>query len=95
MRRLAEVFAAERSETPFGGRAVSWTPVGVVWLAVLDERREDAPGEAGGPPRTRARMTAETWTDARLARGQRLSLDGADWRLTYGVLRVRALTEAE
>lgn len=83
LRRLAEVFAGEASETPFGGRAVSWTPVCVAWLAVLDERREAAAGEAGSAPGERARMTAETRADPRLERGQRLRLDGAEWRLAH------------
>ena len=34
MRVLAELFECVESQTPYGGRAVSWNPLGSAWLAL-------------------------------------------------------------
>lgn len=82
LRRLAEVSAGSESETPFGGRSVTWEPVCVAWLAVVSEQPDEA-RDGEEPPRERRRLTAETRADPRLARGQRVELDGVAWRLAH------------
>jgi len=79
---LAELFQGVESETPYGGRAVSWEPLGWAWLK-LGARRRREKGEPGG---TRAveTVTAETRSDARLAEGRVLRFGGGDWRIVSG-----------
>jgi hypothetical protein len=79
---LAELLQGVESETPYGGRAVSWEPLGWAWLK-LGARRRREKSEPGG---TRAveTVTAETRSDARLAEGRVLRFGGGDWRIVSG-----------
>lgn len=82
MKVLAELLQGVESETPYGGRAVSWEPLGWAWLK-LGARRRREKSEPGG---TRAveTVTAETRSDARLAEGRVLRFGGGDWRIVSG-----------
>jgi hypothetical protein len=79
---LAGLFEGVESETPYGGRSVSWEPVGSAWLKLGARRRRER-REAGG---TRAveTVTAETRSDARLTAGRMLEFGGGDWRIVSG-----------
>ncbi|MDP3403739.1 MAG: phage head-tail adapter protein [Brevundimonas sp.] len=79
MRRLAELLEPVEAETPHGGRAVSFAPLGMVWLRLETPRQRE---------RTEAGVTslveigrAGTRADPRLIRGRVLRLDGADWTI--------------
>jgi hypothetical protein len=48
VRILAELLEAVEEETPYGGHAVSFAPLGPVWMKV-DGRRRRERTEAGGP----------------------------------------------
>lgn len=82
MKVLAGLFEGVESETPYGGRAVSWEPVGSAWLKLGARRRRER-REAGG---TRAveTVTAETRSDARLTAGRVLRFGGGHWRIVSG-----------
>jgi hypothetical protein len=79
---LAELLQGVESETPYGGRAVSWEPLGSAWLK-LGARRRREKSEFG---RTRAveTVTAETRSDVRLEAGRVLRFGGGDWRILSG-----------
>ncbi len=79
MRVLAGLFEGLESQTPYGGRAVSWEPVGSAWLKPGPQRRRDK-SEPGGV-RLVEMMTAETRADTRLTTGRVLRFGGADWRI--------------
>lgn len=79
MRVLAGLFEGVESRTPYGGRAVSWEPLGSAWLK-LGPRRSREKTEAGGA-RTTERLTAETRADARLSEGRVLRFGGGDWTI--------------
>ena len=79
MRALAGLFEGVESETPYGGRAVSWEPLGSVWLKP-GPRRTREKSEPGGA-RITERMTAEARADARLTPERVLRFGGADWRI--------------
>jgi hypothetical protein len=79
VRRLFELLEPMEAETPYGGRAVSYAPLGMIWLRVEGRRRRE---------RTEAGVTsvlevvrAEARTDPRLTHGQVVRLDGADWTI--------------
>lgn len=82
MRVLAGLFDGVESQTPYGGRAVSWEPLGSAWLA-LGRRRLRERAEAGGA-RTLEAVTAETRSDPKLIAGRVLRFGGADWRIRSG-----------
>jgi hypothetical protein len=82
MKALAELFEGIEAETPYGGRAVSWEPLGSAWLK-LGARRRRKKNEPGGVRAVEA-MTAETRSDARLAEGRVLRFGGGDWRIVSG-----------
>ena len=82
MKVLAGLFEGVESETPYGGRAVSWEPVGSAWLKLGARRRRER-REAGGP-RAIETVTAEARSDARLAAGRVLRFGGGDWRIVSG-----------
>lgn len=82
MKVLAGLFEGLESETPYGGRAVSWEPLGSAWLK-LGARRRREKSETGGP-RAVETVTAETRSDARLAAGRMLRFGGGDWRILSG-----------
>ena len=52
MRALAGLFEGVESETPYGGRAVSWEPLGSVWLKP-GPRRSREKREPGGASQIR------------------------------------------
>jgi len=79
---LAGLFEGVESETPYGGRAVSWEPVGSAWLKLGARRRRER-REAGGL-RAIETVTAEARSDARLAAGRVLRFGGGDWRIVSG-----------
>ena len=96
VRVLAGLFEGVESQTPYGGRAVSWEPLGAAWLK-LGPRRSREKGEAGGS-RVTERVTAETRADARLIAERVLRFGGADWRIrsveTVGGLAILNLERA-
>ncbi|WP_309630020.1 head-tail adaptor protein [Brevundimonas sp.] len=77
MRVLAELLEPVEAETPYGGRAVSYEPLGAVWLR-LDERRRRERTEAGVTSSVEV-ATAETRADPRLAERRVIRFGGADW----------------
>ena len=79
MRLLSELLEPVQAETLYGGRAVSYEPLGVVWLRLEAPRRRE---------RTEAGVTsaidsaeAETRADPRLVEGRVLRFGGGDWTL--------------
>ncbi|WP_298099673.1 phage head-tail adapter protein [Brevundimonas sp.] len=82
MKVLAELLQGVESETPYGGRAVSWEPLGWAWLKLGSRRRREK-SEPGGL-RVVETVTAETRSDARLAEGRVLGFGGGDWRIVSG-----------
>ncbi len=79
MRVLAELLEGVESETPYGGRAVSWEPLGTAWLKPGPRKMRDRT-EPGGV-RTVETLTSESRADPRLAAGRVLRFGGADWRI--------------
>jgi hypothetical protein len=79
---LAGLFEGVETETPYGGRAVSWEPLGSAWLK-LGRRRHRERSEAG-VLRVVETVTAEARADARLAPGRMLRFGGGDWRIVSG-----------
>ena len=82
MKILAGLFEPLEAETPYGGRSVSWEPVGSAWLKLGARRRRER-SEAGGL-RAVETVTAETRADGRLTPGRMLRFGGADWRIVSG-----------
>ena len=82
MKLLAGLFESVESETPYGGRAVSWDPLGSAWLKLGVRRRRER-AEAGGL-RAVETVTAETRADGRLTPGRMLRFGGGDWRIVSG-----------
>ena len=82
MKTLAELFDAMEAVTPYGGRSVSYEPVGSAWLKLGARRRRDI-REPGGA-RAVETVTAETRADARLEVGRVLRFGGTDWRIRSG-----------
>lgn len=78
MRMLARIERPVETETPYGGRVVSYEPVGMVWLACAARRRRER-SEAGQPARWVETMQAGCRADVRLAEGLVLRFGGADW----------------
>jgi len=79
VRVLAGLFEGLESQTPYGGRAVSWEPVGSAWLKPGPGRRRQK-SEPGGV-RIIETMTAEARADVRLLPARVLRFGGADWRI--------------
>ena len=82
MKVLAELLRGVESETPYGGRAVSWEPLGWAWLKLGARRRRER-SEPGGL-RVVETVTAETRSDLRLVEGRVLGFGGGDWRIVSG-----------
>jgi len=82
MKVLAELLEGVESETPYGGRAVSWEPLGSAWLKLGPRRRREKT-EPGGA-RAIETAAAETRSDARLTAGRVLRFGGGDWRIVSG-----------
>lgn len=76
-RRLAELLTATETQTPQGGQAVSFEPLGWVWLRPGARRRRER--TEVGMTRTVETMRVETRADPRLISGRILRFDGADW----------------
>lgn len=79
MRLLAGLFQPVEAETPYGGRSVTFQPLGSVWLNAGTRRRVER-GE-GDQRRTVETMQAEARADPRLAVGRTLRFGGADWTI--------------
>lgn len=79
MRILAGLFEPIESETPFGGRAVSWQARGSAWLALSGRRRRER--TEAGVTRVIEAAVAEARADARLIEGRMLRFAGGDWRI--------------
>ena len=79
MRKLAELLARVEGVTAQGGRAVSYEPLGFVWIAPGPVRRRVRTGGEGVADALT--LTAECRSDARLTEGRLLRWDGADWRI--------------
>lgn len=82
MKTLAELLEAVEAETPYGGRSVTYEPLGWAWLKLGPRRRKDRT-EAGRTQVTET-LTGETRADARLQAGRVLRFGGADWRICSG-----------
>jgi hypothetical protein len=76
-RRLAELLTATETQTPQGGQAVSFEPLGWVWLKPGSRRRRER--TEAGIARTIETMRVETRADPRLVTGRVLRFDGDDW----------------
>lgn len=79
MRLLAGVFEAVEAETPYGGRAVTYEPLGQAWLRLGARRRREVRDPGG--VRAVEVVTAESRSDERLVEGRVLRFGGADWRI--------------
>ena len=77
MRVLAQLLEPVEAETPYGGRVVSYVPLGSVWLRIEERRRRERT-EAGvsSPVEVAA---AETRADPRLGDGLLIQFGGGDW----------------
>ena len=78
-RVLAQLLQPVEAETPYGGRAVSYEPLGSVWLS-LDGRRRRERTEAG-VTRSIETAEAETRADPRLGEERIVRFGGADWAI--------------
>ena len=76
---LAGLFEGIEAETPYGGRSVTWEPLGSAWLKLGARRRREI-GEVGGQ-RAIETVTAETRSDVRMVVGRMLRFGGSDWRI--------------
>ena len=77
MRILAALLQPVETETPYGGRSVTYDSLGVVWLAAGDRRRRER--SEAGVTRAIEVMTAEARADPRLVEGRVLRFGGGDW----------------
>jgi hypothetical protein len=76
---LASLLDPVEAETPYGGRAISYQPLGSIWLRLEGRRRRQAT-EAGGTSAIEV-ATGETRADPRLAEGRVIRFGGADWTI--------------
>ncbi|MBN9466518.1 MAG: phage head-tail adapter protein [Brevundimonas sp.] len=79
MRMLAGLYRPVESQTPYGGRSVTFEAMGSAWLACGAPRRSER-GE-GDERHAVETMSAETRDDLRLETGQVLRFSGADWEI--------------
>ena len=77
LRVLAELLQPVKTLTPYGGRVVSYDPLGMVWLKTGAARRRDRTDDAG--THSVEAMTAEARADPRLVEGRVLRFGGNDW----------------
>ncbi len=82
VKTLAELLGATEAETPYGGRSVTYEPLGWAWLKLGPRRRKER-SEAGGLQIIET-VTAETRADRRLEVGRVLRFGGGDWRIRSG-----------
>lgn len=78
-RLLAQLLEPVEAETPYGGRAVSYSPLGSVWLRLDGRRRRER--TEGGVVSAVETATAETRADPRLSEGRIVRFGGADWAI--------------
>ena len=97
MRKLAELLERVEGVTAQGGRAVSYEPLGFVWIAPGPVRRGVRTGGEGVAEALS--LSAECRADARLSEGRLLRWDGADWRIALvdetGPGRARLMLERD
>lgn len=79
MKVVAGLHRPVEAETPYGGRVVSYEPVGGVWLALGARRRRER--TEGGVTRGVETLAATTRADQRLEPGLVIRFGGADWRI--------------
>lgn len=79
MRWLAGLFEPVESETPFGGRSVSWEARGSAWLKLEGRRRRER--TEAGVTRVVEAAVAEARVDPRLVEGRMLRFGGGDWTI--------------
>ena len=79
MRWLAGLFEPIESETPFGGRAVSWQARGSAWLKLEGRRRRER--TEAGVTRVVEAAVAEARADPWLVEGRMLRFAGGDWTI--------------
>ncbi len=81
MKVVASLMRPVEAQTPYGGRVVSYEPVGSLWLALGARRRRER--TEGGVTRGVETLSATTRADPRLAEGAAEGLivrfGGADW----------------
>lgn len=79
MRVVAQLLEPVEAETPYGGRSVTYEPLGTVWLKLAARRRRERT-EAGVTSAIEV-ATAEARTDPRLTEGRVIRFGGADWAI--------------
>ncbi len=79
---LAQVFEVVEAETPYGGRSLTYEPIGSAWLRLGPTRRRER-SEAGASTVAETLM-AESRSDPRLVAGRVLRFNGGDWRIVSG-----------
>ena len=76
-RWLAELISATETQTPQGGQALSFEPLGWVWIRPGARRRRER--TEAGVTRTIETLRVETRADPRLVAGRVLRFGGDDW----------------
>lgn len=79
MRVLAGLYRPVEAETPYGGRSVTFEPVGSAWLKCGARRRQER--GSGDERQAVETMTAEARAEPRLEVGRLLRFGGADWTI--------------
>ena len=79
MKVVASLVRPVEAETPYGGRVVSYEPVGSLWLSLGARRRRER--TEGGAARGVETLSATVRADPRLAEGLIARFGGADWSL--------------
>lgn len=77
MKVVASLMRAVEAETPYGGRVVSYEPVGSLWLALGARRRRER--TESGVTRGVETLSATVQSDPRLAERLVVRFGGADW----------------
>lgn len=88
MRVLARIEQPVESETPYGGRVVTYEHQGMAWLACGARRRRER-SDGGQAARAVEAMSATCRRDGRVVEGRVLRFGGADWTVR-GVETVEA-----
>ena len=76
---LGQLLQPVEAETPYGGQAVNYEPLGSVWLR-LDGRRQRRRTEAGVTSAVEV-GSAEMRADPRLIEGRVIRFGGGDWAI--------------
>ena len=80
LRRLATLKAATEAETAFGGRTKSWSDVATLWVDLKPPSGRET-SQVDQRPTLSETAEAEARDHPLAAAGQRLALDGTNWRL--------------